>query len=146
MSAQQPLRELIKPQKHKLKAAVKQRFGGACAFCGCVPRFLTLDHIVARSKGGLDVKSNLAPVCQRCNRSKGSRPLWEWWEPEEASFYGNELVISSSQRWTRAQKLELLLWHPLFTGLCPQCRYPFPPDSEHVHWDCPSCGWKDDTV
>ena len=70
----------------------------------------------------------------------------EWWEPEEASFYGNELVISPSQRWTRAQKLELLLWHPLFTGLCPQCRYPFPPDSEHVHWDCPSCGWKDDTV
>lgn len=87
MSVKPPLRELIKPQKHKLKAAIKQRFGGACAFCGCVPRILTLDHIVARSKGGLDVKSNLVAVCQRCNRSKGSRPLWEWWQ---ASPWWNE--------------------------------------------------------
>ena len=66
----------------------------------------------------------------------------EWWEPEEASFYGNELVISPMQRWTRAQKLELLLWHPLFTGLCPQCCYQFSDPSERVHWDCPSCGWE----
>jgi hypothetical protein len=70
----------------------------------------------------------------------------EWWEPEEASFYGNELVISPMQRWTRSQKLELLLWHPLFTGLCLQCCYQFSDPSERVHWDCPSCGWKDDTV
>jgi 5-methylcytosine-specific restriction endonuclease McrA len=66
--------------KHRLKAEIKQRFGGACAYCGCVPRFLTLDHVVARSKGGLDVRSNLVAVCQRCNKSKGSRPLWEWWQ------------------------------------------------------------------
>jgi 5-methylcytosine-specific restriction endonuclease McrA len=66
--------------KHKLKALVKQRFGGTCAYCGCTPRFLTLDHVVARSQGGFDVKWNLAAVCQRCNRSKGSRPLWQWWQ------------------------------------------------------------------
>jgi HNH endonuclease len=81
MKAQTELKELNgKSQKHKIKAAVKQRFGGACAYCGCVPRFLTLDHVVARSQGGLDVKSNLAAVCQRCNKSKGSRPLWVWWQ------------------------------------------------------------------
>ncbi len=74
-------------QKHKIKAAVKQRFGGACAYCGCVPRYLTLDHVVAKSKGGLDVRSNLAAVCQRCNKSKGSRSLWQWWQ---ASPYWNE--------------------------------------------------------
>lgn len=67
-------------QKHKLKAAAKQRFGGTCAYCGCVPRSLTLDHVVARSKGGFDVRSNLVAVCQSCNKSKGSRPLWEWWQ------------------------------------------------------------------
>ena len=74
-------------QKHKIKEAVKQRFGGACAYCGCVPRYLTLDHVVAKSKGGLDVRSNLAAVCQRCNKSKGSRSLWQWWQ---ASPYWNE--------------------------------------------------------
>jgi HNH endonuclease len=83
MSPKPPRQELPKSQKHKLKAAVKQRFGGACAFCGRVPRVLTLDHIVARSKGGFDVMSNLAAVCHRCNRSKGSRPLWEWWQASD---------------------------------------------------------------
>jgi len=68
------------------------------------------------------------------------------WEPEGASFYNGELVVTPDHRWTRAQKLELLLWHPLFTGVCPQCRYEFAPDAERVHWDCPECGWVDDTV
>jgi 5-methylcytosine-specific restriction endonuclease McrA len=81
MITQKPLRELGgRSQKHKLKAVVKQRFEGACAYCGRVPRILTLDHVVAQSKGGSDVRSNLAAVCQRCNRSKGSRPLWQWWQ------------------------------------------------------------------
>ena len=67
-------------QKHNLKAEIKQRFGGTCAYCGCTPRFLTLDHVVPQTQGGLNVRSNLAAVCQRCNRSKGSRPLWSWWQ------------------------------------------------------------------
>lgn len=88
MSLPMPLRDLDKrSQKHKLKAAAKQRFGGTCAYCGCVPRFLTLDHVVARSKGGFDVRSNLVAVCRRCNKSKGSQPLWEWWQ---ASPWWNE--------------------------------------------------------
>jgi 5-methylcytosine-specific restriction endonuclease McrA len=66
--------------KHRIKSLIKERFGGACAYCGCVPKVLTLDHIMARSKGGYDVRSNLVAVCRRCNKSKGSRPLWEWWQ------------------------------------------------------------------
>jgi len=70
----------------------------------------------------------------------------EWWEPEGASLYAGEVVISPVQRWTRAQKLELMLWHPVFTGLCPQCRCEYALDAERVHWDCPACGWVDDAV
>ncbi|MDL5055381.1 hypothetical protein QQ056_17765 [Oscillatoria laete-virens NRMC-F 0139] len=37
--------------------------------------------------------------------------------------------------------------HPLFTGICPKCGHLFdranPPP---VHWDCPECGWVDDSV
>jgi 5-methylcytosine-specific restriction endonuclease McrA len=77
------LQELRKTQKHKIREAVKQRFGGTCAFCGRKPHVLTLDHIVAKSKGGRDVLSNLAAVCIRCNRSKGSQPLWDWWPNAE---------------------------------------------------------------
>ncbi|HEY9628053.1 MAG TPA: hypothetical protein V6C84_12195 [Coleofasciculaceae cyanobacterium] len=70
-------------------------------------------------------------------------PEGEWWEPEGGSFYGDELVISSHQRWTRMQQLELLMWHPVFTGLCPQCRHEFPPITKRIHWDCPECQWRD---
>jgi 5-methylcytosine-specific restriction endonuclease McrA len=80
MSIQTSLQLGKRSQKHKLRAVAKQRFGGACAYCGCIPHVLTLDHVVPRSKGGLDVRSNLVAVCRPCNKSKGSRLLWEWWQ------------------------------------------------------------------
>jgi hypothetical protein len=68
------------------------------------------------------------------------------WEPEGASYYGNELVINTEQRWNREQKLALLDWHPLFTGRCPSCEVTLletaPP---RLYWDC-ACGWRDDSV
>lgn len=71
----------------------------------------------------------------------------EWWEPEGASFYGDELVITPLARWTREQQLALLDWHPMFTGRCPRCEMPMqqtnPP---RVHWDCEHCGWNDDSM
>ncbi|WP_206602906.1 hypothetical protein [Leptolyngbya ohadii] len=70
----------------------------------------------------------------------------EWWEPQQFGSYNRETITSPVDRLTKAQQLELLLWHPLFTGLCPQCRHPFPPAANYVYWDCPECGWKDDTV
>lgn len=48
-------------------------------------------------------------------------PVDEWWEPEGASYYDNELVINPIQRWTREQQIPLLDYHPMFTGRCPNC-------------------------
>jgi 5-methylcytosine-specific restriction endonuclease McrA len=67
-------------RKSDIREEVKTRFGGACAYCDSKPPVLTLDHIVAKSKGGFDVRSNLVGVCRRCNKSKQSRELWEWWQ------------------------------------------------------------------
>ncbi len=69
------------------------------------------------------------------------------WEPEGASYYNGELILQSRQRWTREQQLEILDTHPIFTGKCPECGYEFQRDyTARVHWDCPQCGWLDDTV
>lgn len=93
MNSKLPVRELgRKSQKHKLKAGIKQRFNGACAYCGRTPQVLTLDHIVAESKGGRNVKSNLVAVCHRCNLSKGSLPLWQWWQT--SPWWNEERAIS----------------------------------------------------
>ncbi|MEH2376030.1 hypothetical protein [Nostoc sp.] len=67
-------------------------------------------------------------------------------EPEGGTYYNGELIVQPQQRWTQQQKLELLDWHPMFTGRCPQCNGLFDRDwSARVHWDC-KCGWMDDTV
>ncbi|MBD2065945.1 hypothetical protein H6F93_00045 [Leptolyngbya sp. FACHB-671] len=58
--------------------------------------------------------------------------------------YSEELIPQPPQRWTRAQQLELLMWHPLFTGKCPQCGQARSQDQQLALWTC-GCGWKDET-
>lgn len=51
-----------------------------CAYCGHRVKLsnATLDHILPRSKGGLDTPSNLVLACERCNQTKASRSATEW--------------------------------------------------------------------
>ena len=51
--------------------------GGYCAGCGkhFEPRRLEVDHIIARSKGGMDHIENLQLLCGSCNRIKGDRGM-----------------------------------------------------------------------
>ncbi len=48
---------------------VLQNHGYRCAFCGS-PGRLETDHIVPRSKGRDDRKSNLRPLCPSCHRRR----------------------------------------------------------------------------
>lgn len=69
------------------------------------------------------------------------------WEPEGASYYAGELILQTQVRWTRDEQLELLNTHPIFTGYCPECGYKFSRDNPpQVHWDCPNCTWKDNSL
>lgn len=61
-------------------------FGDRCAFCGVDAKHprnhglaqLTVEHVLALSKGGLDEAANVIPACDRCNSSKNDRPVEEW--------------------------------------------------------------------
>ena len=48
---------------------------GKCLLCGisAKERPLDVDHIVPRSKGGSDDKSNLQVLCSKCNRGKSNK-------------------------------------------------------------------------
>jgi len=82
----------------------------------------------------------------------------ELWEPVgaryidsdlvlERSYYNGEEIRRSQQQLTREEQWGILNTHPLFTGHCPNCEYQFPPHvPELVHFDCPRCGWIDDSV
>lgn len=70
----------------------------------------------------------------------------EQWEPVGAAYYDGELVITR-RALSPEDRHRLLETHPLFTGHCPNCGYRFAIESmPQVHWDCPECGWKDDSI
>lgn len=51
---------------------------GHCAYCGVIfmtPRQMTVDHLVPKSRGGGNEKSNRFPCCKSCNSTKGNRSL-----------------------------------------------------------------------
>ena len=71
----------------------------------------------------------------------------EIWEPEGASYYNGELIVQPKQTRTKEEKLELLDNHPFFTGICTECGYTFDRDyTSRIHFDCPNCGWVDDSL
>lgn len=70
----------------------------------------------------------------------------EQWQPEGAAYYNGELIYQPPEL-SYEEKLEMLDWHPLFTGRCPNCEMPlFQIDEPGIHWDCEQCGWKDDSL
>lgn len=48
-----------------------------CAYCGSIVR-VSIDHKLAVSQGGDNVKENVVPACGSCNSSKLNHPLAEW--------------------------------------------------------------------
>ena len=53
-----------------------------CVYCEKICDGLQWEHIIPRSRGGLDTIDNLALACRECNLSKGARDLFEWYGKE----------------------------------------------------------------
>ena len=53
-------------------------FSFGCAYCGCTDG-LTVDHVTALTKGGLDEAANVIPACRPCNSSKRNCNVEEWY-------------------------------------------------------------------
>jgi hypothetical protein len=85
------MQQIFDPVKHKnakarVKEAIKSEFNHRCAYCSSKSKRLTLDHVLASSKGGINSWSNLVPACAKCNASKGSRNLSEWYTVSLPSY------------------------------------------------------------
>jgi hypothetical protein len=71
----------------------------------------------------------------------------ELWTPEGYYWYGEELIPYKRSRLTQEDRLQIAKTHPFFTGICSKCGYNFDLNNPPlVHWDCPQCGWIDDSV
>ena len=76
-----PKRTDLGPLRPYNSTANKQQLygqqGGDCAGCGThfQPQHMTVDHIIAQSKGGTDHLDNLQLLCAHCNSVKGDRGM-----------------------------------------------------------------------
>jgi hypothetical protein len=61
-----------KPVSMRLRTQVLKRDGHRCVRCGTTTD-ICIDHIIPRSKGGLDDLNNLQALCRSCNSRKGDR-------------------------------------------------------------------------
>jgi hypothetical protein len=58
-------------------------------------------------------------------------------------FYNGEwTTVRGDNNLTPQEKLELLDWHPVFTGRCPKCEVPIRnPLQSDLSWHCGHCQW-----
>lgn len=57
------------------KQNIIRRDQRTCQYCGRTESFMTVDHVVPKSQGGLDTWENLVCACSTCNNRKGNRTL-----------------------------------------------------------------------
>jgi 5-methylcytosine-specific restriction endonuclease McrA len=73
---------------------IDARFGlwdHRCAFCGVDATHqrnhgrqrLTVEHVLALTKDGLDEAANIIPACTACNSSKNNSPIEDWYRQQE---------------------------------------------------------------
>jgi hypothetical protein len=101
----------------------EQEMPRECVFCKATETLQT-DHLIPRSRGGLDTADNVVWTCSRCNQSRNDRGIFAWLGLKEkdhlhrlvAGKYLKELFDMHESRGTLDISTDNL------TDLCPACR------------------------
>jgi 5-methylcytosine-specific restriction endonuclease McrA len=54
---------------------LREKYNNSCLCCGATDIPLAADHITPISKGGLNIISNIQPLCKKCNSSKRDKTI-----------------------------------------------------------------------
>lgn len=68
--------------KSSFRREIIDAWGGSCAYCGCRPEKVTLDHVNPKARGGTTERSNLVPACAPCNVAKNHCEVWDWYQSQ----------------------------------------------------------------
>tara|TARA_B100000035_G_C21011560_1_gene559860 strand:+ start:63 stop:515 length:453 start_codon:yes stop_codon:yes gene_type:complete len=84
--------------KKQFRQDIKYSWGGMCCYCR-ENKATSLDHVVPRSRGGSNLRSNLLPACRSCQESKGNRIDWYDWFKEQPFFNQDvaDLILEHTQ-------------------------------------------------
>jgi hypothetical protein len=84
-SEHEPLALLLeltpKLAKKRFRQAIYDSWDNSCGYCG--EQATSLDHIVPRFKSGSSNRNNLLPACRRCNESKASKKMEDWYVKQD---------------------------------------------------------------
>ena len=83
-----PTGSLPLPKEVHIKSELWGKQAGRCASCNraLAQRDLTLDHIVPKSRGGGDEKTNMQLLCTSCNSSKGAKTQDEFMKARDGNI------------------------------------------------------------
>jgi len=94
----------IKISRHRIYA----RDNHQCVYCGS-KKSLTIDHVIPRSKGGLNTWTNMVTSCFSCNVKKGDKSLEQSkmklnLQPYEPQFFTEIAGRSLENVWEKFKK------------------------------------------
>ncbi len=74
--------------RRKFRQSIFESWEWKCAYCDkeLDIKSATIDHIVPKYTGGHNVKSNMVCSCSKCNRSKGSVLLEDWYNSSNSHY------------------------------------------------------------
>ena len=90
--------------RQEKRLAIYLRDGLACAYCGDSVEdgaTLTLDHLTPHSRGGSNATANLVTACERCNKSRGVRPVRTFCRAV-AEYLNHDVTAREIERHVRA--------------------------------------------
>jgi hypothetical protein len=96
---------------YEVREYLLEKFKRTCVYCGKKDIPLEIDHVIPRSRGGVDSIRNLTLACHRCNQKKGNKTAKEFGHPEVEGMCKATLkdaAAVNASRWALWRKLKEL--------------------------------------
>lgn len=108
-SEQEPLALLIeltpKLAKKRYRQSIYEAWDYKCAYCEA--EATSLDHIIPRFRSGSSNRNNLVPACRRCNTSKASFKVQDWFERQE---FFSQVKMDKINTWSQQEPIDFFLY------------------------------------
>jgi len=91
--------------KKRFRDEIYKSWNHKCAYCG--DNATSLDHVIPRHKSGETTRKNLVPACRRCNASKASYKLHEWYLDQD---FFCQAKLNRIERWIAQNPFQAVHW------------------------------------
>lgn len=106
---QEPLALLIeltpKLAKKRYRQSIYEAWDNKCGYCG--DEATSLDHIIPRFRSGSSNRNNLLPACRRCNTSKASHLINDWYAKQD---FFSQAKMDRINAWVRNEPTEVCIY------------------------------------